>query len=847
MGRATIISELGDGQYRIQPVIDTATAAAQISALTDENTSIDTRLAELVIEIAATELDLNFATEALHAAIINGTDATEQQKVVNDLQITLRNQIGSREYLRLKKVSNEKRIAFLTEQSATPDEIDAWCADLTEGATGTVGTIEVGRLNGQPIIKPEAPAHSDTTDGREQPVNLSTPAAAFYNYALITGAAKWRPRFRTGIASNIDTDANTMDITLDPLQINGVSCDQEAILTAVPVEYMTCNAEAFTDGDNVVVEFAGQEWSAAKVIGFVDHPQSCINQFWLRLTIDGYDLVHGGQQIAIEYTNKTGATVATSYKPVGVVGMDNGTVTVPAENYSLAGPFELENWNGAPATIVLGEVRDLLNSDVETVATVNGKIATNLDTMHKVYQEDPSGSHLEIFLQKVFYQYGGGDLRTICPDATMDSKEILYRRALVGCFMSDDVSYPDAGEASEWIWTSSIIPGLYGDFWQRYVSGSTHYSRVRDLPLGTISAGEIISAAEQPLYTATDITTGIEYELPLIVKAGSPGLVLPHFDAAYIDGKFSIPKHFNPWLYQFTNEDLISSGGDPPDNIAIGGDVVANSANNTLEVGTGSASIVPSLPNGWYTNMIQSRSAISGDMLRINIVVDSISGTKVVDCYQPEIFVTAQPITLVEGDNEFLVLLRRDENGLPCWLEFTGSGTLVISKISARQADLDYYDASPEYNWQLGYDQIMDDAGEPLLSEADSLYLDGATDGYLNNGNENYGSGDVESSLEFYVSLMRNDYLHLLEKRVLSTDLNYSEFPFFGWRPLVIDGAIVPNNTSITQTYTGAAACRVYLEYQGGICVNTTYSTVPAVVESYTTSINAIPLPEDFY
>lgn len=46
-------------------------------------------------------------------------------------------------------------------------------------------------------------------------------------------------------------------------------------LDAVPIEYMTCNAAAFADGDRVVVEFTNQSWSSPKVIGFLESPQPC--------------------------------------------------------------------------------------------------------------------------------------------------------------------------------------------------------------------------------------------------------------------------------------------------------------------------------------------------------------------------------------------------------------------------------------------------------------------------------------------------------------------------------------------------------------------------------------------
>jgi len=49
----------------------------------------------------------------------------------------------------------------------------------------------------------------------------------------------------------------------------------QLILQDVPIEYMNCNAGAFSDGDEVVVEFTGQDWGSPKVIGFRHDPEPC--------------------------------------------------------------------------------------------------------------------------------------------------------------------------------------------------------------------------------------------------------------------------------------------------------------------------------------------------------------------------------------------------------------------------------------------------------------------------------------------------------------------------------------------------------------------------------------------
>lgn len=48
---------------------------------------------------------------------------------------------------------------------------------------------------------------------------------------------------------------------------------------SVQIEYMDCNAEAFVDGDEVVVEFNDYDWNDPKVIGFKDNPRFCSGTF----------------------------------------------------------------------------------------------------------------------------------------------------------------------------------------------------------------------------------------------------------------------------------------------------------------------------------------------------------------------------------------------------------------------------------------------------------------------------------------------------------------------------------------------------------------------------------------
>jgi len=268
---------------------DTAQDESEITSY--EQNQIDSLVGQINLWKAEIDTALAEKDSAYNAVLSAATDL----RAVDDLIA----------WLRLRQIALIKRKQWLQQYTEQPAEIDAWCADYTENLTGEVGTIEPGyqrRDTAQLIIRPAngeatGAAFSAGVDGNLTPVANQTPAQWAYNYALRPGAAKWKPRYRTGWASSIDTATNTMTVTLDDLIVDDISTNQATVLTAVPIEYMTCNATAFTNGDQVLVEFSGQDWSVPKVVGFVAFPRACEEFPWL--------LYSGFKLYQLNYTTNT--------------------------------------------------------------------------------------------------------------------------------------------------------------------------------------------------------------------------------------------------------------------------------------------------------------------------------------------------------------------------------------------------------------------------------------------------------------------------------------------------------------------------------------------------------------
>lgn len=192
-----------------------------------------------------------------------------------------------KELEKLRRSSYQKRKDYLNDNMSEDPTVSAWCGDLTEDLGGNVGTIEIPGERGIVQIQPGyegGAAYNITRDGQLQPAAASTPAGTFYNLAMLPGWQKWMPTYRHGVISNIDTDNDTCDVSLESAISSQQSLDvnQRGSLSGISIEYMSCNSTAFEDGDSVLVKFEGQKWSGAKVIGFKTNPKPC--GFQIKLT-----------------------------------------------------------------------------------------------------------------------------------------------------------------------------------------------------------------------------------------------------------------------------------------------------------------------------------------------------------------------------------------------------------------------------------------------------------------------------------------------------------------------------------------------------------------------------------
>jgi hypothetical protein len=282
MGKGTIQSHLGDGLYDLQLEFNKDRALAQKAELEERYDELYyDEVPELEADKDTAEQNLNAAEQDLNETIESGdTEAISevQEPYLEALQAySLATQALSSAKLELESVS--AKIQSLSNIAAT-DSLTAWCADLTTDLSGEVGTVEVPGERDHVLIRPGhngAAVYDAVRDGQIFPIKSTTPAATFYNLAMLPGWQKWRPQYRLGEITAIDVDTDTCDVTLDTesSSAQNLGVNQASTLSGIPIEYMTCNSAAFEVGDRVLVEFDGQRWSGAKVVGFESEPKAC--------------------------------------------------------------------------------------------------------------------------------------------------------------------------------------------------------------------------------------------------------------------------------------------------------------------------------------------------------------------------------------------------------------------------------------------------------------------------------------------------------------------------------------------------------------------------------------------
>jgi|GEM_PF-6334224 len=245
MGRATILAGGSGGLYTLRLVFARDRMEAEMAAL-------DGRVAALVAKLAAMPDGPEKEIHRLYVAGLRKRWAMVRRKII-----------------------------------ALEMPLFAWCADRSENLSGQVATAEIPGERGVVQIRPGYDGAAEVDTARDgilaNILEMSAPAACLA-YALFPSWQKWMPTYRHGRITRLRATENTADVVLpvDKSSARAIPINTTRRLYRVPVRYMSCNAAVFRVGDEVLVEFIGQDWASPRLIGFRKEPRAC--GFILHLT-----------------------------------------------------------------------------------------------------------------------------------------------------------------------------------------------------------------------------------------------------------------------------------------------------------------------------------------------------------------------------------------------------------------------------------------------------------------------------------------------------------------------------------------------------------------------------------
>lgn len=323
MGKARVYQHLGNGLYSILYQPDKTYALARLAELQQLKADLDTQYNAAEVGLLAAQSAALAAHDAASAAFYSALDAwavcARQQPPCSTISTLLadlnraaaeRIEAGSALSIinaavasnRAQYLSAVQEIAYLNTTANTGADgvlMQAYCVDYDSDKLipddAEVGTIETfgakggyagGYLPRKWInIKSSASAgYSAAVDHCIVPISSQPTAAMFFNWCQWLYVMSRNPAHAVGVVLSKFSETQTyLDVQLlgttpgasQPAGYPFVRGESSITLLNVPVEYLECGAELFSEGDYVVVRFSGINRADPTVIGFAQNPVEC--------------------------------------------------------------------------------------------------------------------------------------------------------------------------------------------------------------------------------------------------------------------------------------------------------------------------------------------------------------------------------------------------------------------------------------------------------------------------------------------------------------------------------------------------------------------------------------------
>lgn len=254
MGQATITGGGPTGLYDIQIVKHAGTSAARLVKIAarlvelgDNHGSppVSGLLVTAEAEVSAAQNALSAAQYTLSVLLIQYEVGSVKREVVTaatkaivECEMTLLKKQRDLSFLQVEKTSLTQEQTRLNAAMAAEPRSNIWCTDLTEDlAVGaTVGTMEMNGEDSEIILTPGGV--SSTGLGKLQHAGISTPAAVFYNKAIMPCWQKWKPTYRIGKILKITNSLDTCDVGIEDQR----SCEQGLKINQAGIEWSVIKA-----------------------------------------------------------------------------------------------------------------------------------------------------------------------------------------------------------------------------------------------------------------------------------------------------------------------------------------------------------------------------------------------------------------------------------------------------------------------------------------------------------------------------------------------------------------------------------------------------------------------------
>ena len=300
MGKATILSHLGEGQYRIRIKFDNTLIELRKTYIDQQIVAINTELTTLDTQKLAAKAQYDADIAALNDYIDNTPvqDYVSNPTDINALTVQVYKSrfaydavIRLEKHAKLKRTQLSKDKDYLINYCPADYETSAWCTEYKTDLSGDVNTIEIDyghrRDPFTDVTKNDTGfwivndiTYPQTGNNQLQHPFESSVHACWYNLAMLPAMQRDKALFRVATILDkatgfIEFDGQSEPNNFDPVLITEKPVFPEAgeYLTGARLEY-PCE-DKYVNGDRVIVEMQPADSGSPRVIGFHDHPKQC--------------------------------------------------------------------------------------------------------------------------------------------------------------------------------------------------------------------------------------------------------------------------------------------------------------------------------------------------------------------------------------------------------------------------------------------------------------------------------------------------------------------------------------------------------------------------------------------